>query len=167
MANSSGITKSFEIELWNDNTPSGTYEADIYGVTPTSTINYAYDPFNQLIRRALDSDADGPNDSTDTFYSHLNGQIALQFDGDAASDLTHRYFWGAAVDQLLADEQVSSLSSAGSILWPLADQVGTIRDLATHNDSTDATTIVNHRVYDAFGNLTSETNSSIDHGNRI
>jgi RHS repeat-associated protein len=66
------------------------------------------------------------------------------------------------VDQLLADEQVTSLSSAGSVIWPLADHLGTIRDLATHNSSNHTTTIANHRVYDAFGNLQSETNSAID-----
>jgi len=42
---------------------------------------------------------------------------------------------------LLADEQVTSISSAGTVLWPLADHLGTIRDLATHNSATNQTTI--------------------------
>jgi RHS repeat-associated protein len=86
--------------------------------------------------------------------------VALQFDGPAASDLSHRYLWNpAAVDQLLADEAVTSLSSAGNVLWPLTDHLGTIRDLVTHSGTT---TIANHRQYDSFGNLISETNAAID-----
>jgi hypothetical protein len=68
----------------------------------------------------------------------------LQFNGSQASNLSHRYFWNpAAVDQLLADETVTSLSSAGSVVYPLADHLGTIRDLATHDSTTHTTTVAN------------------------
>jgi len=33
------------------------------------------------------------------------------------------------IDQILADERVSSLSSASDVLWPLVDNLGTVRDL--------------------------------------
>jgi RHS repeat-associated protein len=62
---------------------------------------------------------------------------------------------------LIAQEDVSSLNTEGDVLWPLTDQVGTIRDIAKINSSNEFE-IVNHRVYDSFGNLTSETNSSVD-----
>ena len=96
-----------------------------------------------------------------------------------ASDLSHRYLWQAnAVDQLLADEALLSatgsasgggggsdgydLTAPGDVLWSLTDHLGTVRDLATYDASTGITSIANHRVYDSFGNLTSETNAAVD-----
>lgn len=43
------------------------------------------------------------------------------------------------IDQILADEQVSSLSSPGDVLWPLADNLGTVRDLAEYDSGTGDT----------------------------
>jgi RHS repeat-associated protein len=104
-----------------------------------------------------------PAAATNTVYSNQNGQVGLQFSGSQASNLSHRYFWNpAAVDQLLADETVTSLSSAGSIVYPLADHLGTIRDLATHDSTAHTTTVANHRRYDSFGNLVSESNAAVD-----
>ncbi|MDZ4820273.1 MAG: RHS repeat-associated core domain-containing protein, partial [Planctomycetota bacterium] len=91
--------------------------------------------------------------------------IALQFDGD--SPLTNRYLHGAAIDQVLADEQFTPTganempSTPGDVIWPLADHLGTIRDLATYEAG--VTTIANHRVFGSFGNLITETNDAIDH----
>jgi RHS repeat-associated protein len=48
------------------------------------------------------------------------------------------------------------------VLWALTDHLGTVRDLAVYNSGTWRTTVVNHRVYDAFGNMTSETNAAGD-----
>jgi hypothetical protein len=75
----------------------------------------------------------------------------LEFDGGAKEDLTHRYLWGLQADQLLADEQVSSTSSDGDILWTLGDQVGTIRDIAEWNSSSTEFEITNQREYDSLG----------------
>ena len=93
------------------------------------------------------------------------GQIVLQFDDDAQGDpqLTHRYLWGPAVDQILADEAVTSLAAPGEILWPLPDHLGTARDLAQRDPSTGETTIANHRTYDSYGDLLTETNPALDH----
>jgi RHS repeat-associated protein len=85
----------------------------------------------------------------------------LQFSGTSAANLSHRYLWGPSVDQLLADERVTSPGSPGSVLWPLADHLGTIRDLAMHTTG-GSTTIVNHRRYDTYGNLFSESNAAVD-----
>jgi len=131
--------------------------------TVTKTVDYAYDYLNQLIRRTFDDDGAGPNAATDEFFSNENGQINLQFDGSTASSLSHRFVWNpAAIDQLLADETVASLSTAGTVLYTLADHLGTIQDLASHNSSTHTTTIDNHRTYDSYGNVVSETNSAVD-----
>lgn len=119
-----------------------------------------------MVDKTLDSDGNGTVDLS-TGYVYDGNQIALQFDhtgtGDAtASDLSHRYLWGAAVDQLLADEQVDSLQTAGDVVWPLVGHLNTVRNLATYDSNTDTTTIANHRVYDAYGNVKSQTNSAVD-----
>ena len=57
-----------------------------------------------------------------------------------------------SVDQVLADEPITTVSQPGTVYWPLADNLGTVRDLAVYNGS--ATTVGNHRVFDAFGNAT-------------
>jgi RHS repeat-associated protein len=85
-----------------------------------------------------------------------NGQVVLQFEKTgtgslAAGDLSNRYLWGPAVDQLFADEQ------DGEVLWALTDQLGTVRDLIDNSG-----TLQNHKSYDAFGNVISETNGAVD-----
>jgi RHS repeat-associated protein len=65
------------------------------------------------------------------------------------------------VDQILADESVYLLTSAGDVLWPLTDHLNTTRDLAEYNSGTDTASIASHRVFDSFGNLISETNGSV------
>jgi RHS repeat-associated protein len=132
------------------------------GGTVTRTVDQSYDVFNQWIKRSVDADGPGPGAATNTYFSYDDGQVVLQFDGNAASNLSHRYLWGTAVDQLLADEQVTSLSSAGNVLSPLGDQLGTLYDLADRNESTGVVTVTNHRRYDAFGNLVSESNAAVD-----
>jgi RHS repeat-associated protein len=133
------------------------------GGTVTKTVDHVYDAFNRWIRRTIDPDGEtGSAAVIDTIFSHENGQIALEFDGSAASDLTHRYTWGELVDQLFADESVSSLTSAGTMLWALPDHLGTPRDLATYNASTDDTAIANHRRHDSYGILISETDTGVN-----
>jgi RHS repeat-associated protein len=68
--------------------------------------------------------------------------------------------WGAIVDQLFADEQITNPLLEGNTIWPLGDHLGTLRDLADFDGTSFA--ISNHRVYDSFGKLTSETNSAVD-----
>jgi RHS repeat-associated protein len=139
---------------------------DYTGDDPDQVVAYAYDYQNRLVRKVLDSDGDGDTDAS-TVFVHDGNQIAAQFDktgtGDAAAaDLSHRYLWGQAVDQLLADEQVDDLQTPGDVLWPLADHLNTVRDLATYDAQTDATTIANHRTFAAYGALTAETNAAVD-----
>jgi len=65
--------------------------------------------------------------------------------GSATMDLARRYLYGAAVDQLLAQENVDELiSSADRVMWPLVDNLGTVRDLAL-NDGT----LGEHYTYDS------------------
>ncbi|MCX7428755.1 MAG: RHS repeat-associated core domain-containing protein [Planctomycetia bacterium] len=139
---------------------------DYTGDDPDQVVEYAYDYQNRLVRKVLDSDGDGDTDSS-TVFVHDRNQIAVQFDktgtgNAAAADLSHRYLWGQAVDQLLADEQTDDLQTAGDVLWPLTDHLNTVRDLAGYDAQNDETTIANHRVLDAYGKVTDETNAAVD-----
>ena len=60
--------------------------------------------------------------------------------------MTDRVFWGPAVDQVLAEE-----NSSGTVTWSLGDNQNTVRDLAQYNSNTGTTSVVDHRVYTAFG----------------
>ncbi|MHB9048515.1 MAG: RHS repeat-associated core domain-containing protein, partial [Pirellulales bacterium] len=130
------------------------------GLASTQVVNYTYDVFNRLVARWIDPDGD--NGTTEpirqTAFVYDGDQILLQFEqvglGNLdGGDLKHRYLWGPAVDQILADETVASLLTAGDVLWPLTDHLGSVRDLAHFDPLTDTTTVVRHQVYDAFGNL--------------
>ncbi len=158
-----------------------------YGGSASQVVDYFYDAENRWIAETIDADGDGQIDRTLGFV-YDGDQIALQFEraresatGSASAltdtDLSHRYLWQAnAVDQLLADEALLSatgsasggeggsdgydLSTPGDVLFALTDHLGTVRDLAAYDNG--VTSIANHRVYDSFGNLKSETNAAVD-----
>ncbi len=110
----------------------------------TKDILYDYDLFNRLVRVTLHTTDNGPL-TTDTFHiydgerwerGNAGDHLALVFDGNG--DLTNRYLHGPAVDQILADEQLDSLTTPGDVHWPLSDNLGTVRDLAAYDDATGA-----------------------------
>ena len=135
--------------------------------TVTNTVTYIYDAFNHWIGETIVAGGT----ITQTRFVYDGNQIVMQLDkagtGDlAATDLSHRYLWGPAVDQLLADEQLSpqtsgqgyNVSTPGTVVWPLTDNVGTVRDLAICDLTSGATSVVNHLDYSSFGQLLSQTN---------
>jgi RHS repeat-associated protein len=139
--------------------------AELSAGTADQTVAYTYDAFNRWIGETINA---GTASETKTLFVYDGNQIVMQFDkafdgtgGDqsaAASDLSHRYLWGPAVDQLLADEQLGSgLTQSGSVVWTLADNQNTVRDLATYDAQTNTTTVVNHRVFSAYGQLLSQS----------
>jgi RHS repeat-associated protein len=119
--------------------------------TVLSTVDYTYDTFDRRIEKSYDADGPGSGAAVVTRYVYDGDNIALQFDG--SSNLTHRYLHGPAVDQILADEQIG-----GTLLWPLTDNLGTVRDLVNSSG-----TVQNHLKYDSFGKVTAESNSAVDH----
>jgi RHS repeat-associated protein len=51
------------------------------------------------------------------------------------------------------------------VLWPLADHLGTLRDLAAYDPQGtpgQETSLASHRTFDSFGNLVDETNPAVD-----
>jgi len=104
----------------------------------------------------LNSDGIGNAENRTLFILDPNqNQIVLQFDdatptnATEAANLSNRYLTGPGVDQHLADEQITSYPTAGTIFWPLADHLNTVRDVI---DNLGANKV--HRVYDAFGKMT-------------
>ncbi|MEI8376536.1 MAG: RHS repeat-associated core domain-containing protein [Planctomycetota bacterium] len=116
-------------------------------------VSYYYDLQNRLVGRDLDPDANEVTDNTQRKRFVYDGdQVVLEFDKTGSGDITnanlsHRYLWGVAVDQLLADENLGTLR----VDWTLGDHINSVRDVATYGSGT--TTLVDHRAYDAFGNV--------------
>jgi RHS repeat-associated protein len=132
------------------------------GANSTQEVTYQYDYQNRLVRKNLDPDgASGYATMHQTAFVYDGIETLMQFEKDgtgdiATSGLSHRYLYGAAVDQVLADEVVDN-GAAEDVLWTLGDYLNSVRDLAVYNSGNNTTTAVNHRVFDAFGRLTSET----------
>jgi RHS repeat-associated protein len=119
------------------------------GGSVIKSAKYSYDGLNRRIVREVD--ADGAGSAVPQFERLVyDGQhIALTFDG--GGNQTHRYLHGVQTDQILADE-----SAGGSVLWPLTDNLGTVRDLVDSNGA-----ILNRIGYDSFGKVVSQTNPSV------
>ena len=89
----------------------------------TTDTFYVYDTYNRWIARSHDPGGDGAHSSgtalravdLDTHVVYDGNQIILQ--SDATGTLTNRYLWGPAVDQILADEQVTDPAAPGNVLW--------------------------------------------------
>jgi RHS repeat-associated protein len=146
---------------------------------PDASATYFYDAFGRWVGEEVNP---GTAAEQKTAFAYDGNQIVLEFDGtlDAtqsdpplgAGSLSHRYLWGPAVDQLMAQEsplplgegqgEGYDLSTPGNVLWALTDNENTIRDLATYQAGTQGgdgtTTVVNHRVFSAYGELLSQTN---------
>jgi RHS repeat-associated protein len=129
--------------------------------TVTKSLQYEYDVFDRRVEATWDSDGSGPASAIVTRWVYDGADLLLVFDG--AGGLYHRYLHGPGVDQILADEQYLSgppeqqPSSPGTVLWAIADNLGTVRDVV---DSTGA--VLNHLTFTAFGAIVSETNPSVE-----
>ena len=73
-------------------------------------------------------------------------------DGDASEPvLVQGYLHGQQVDQILAQEDAD-----GETVWHFTDHLGTVRDLVDNNGQ-----VLNHLVYDSFGNVVSQTDETV------
>ncbi|MGI6417849.1 MAG: RHS repeat-associated core domain-containing protein [Thermoguttaceae bacterium] len=122
------------------------------------SVAYVYDSQNRWIAKSIDADGEGPDEATSTYFVYDGNQIILQI--GAEGQVTNRYLWGPAVDQILADEQVQ-FDGSSAVLWTLTDHLNTVRDLAALDNETGVTTIANHIVYDAFGRVTGQTDPAV------
>ena len=146
------LTKKVNIatgETWTygyDNQNHMTWALDVNNAGTTLTLaTYTYDVFSQRIEKDVWTQTSGT--TTVTRYGLDNGSAWADLTGSNA--LQTRYLRGNIVDQLFARE------SAGALSWYLTDWEGSVRNV------TDNTGVVQDTItYDAFGNITSETNAA-------
>jgi RHS repeat-associated protein len=111
-----------------------------------------------MVSRTVKDDTGTVTESDNYIYDGGNVALVLNADGQ----VTQRDLYAAAVDQILATETVAPVSmgeqAAGLVNWLLPNNQGTIRDVAQYSGG--AATVVDHVVYDPFGTITSQTNST-------
>ncbi len=136
---------------------------EIRGTGALIDVDYLYDVENRWIGENIFTSSG----EHETRFAYDGNQIVLEFDKDVVdnnatvgvADLSHRYVWQPnAVDQLMADEQVTTPTTAGKVVWTLGDNQGTIRDLAVTESG--VTSVATHRIFDSYGNLVGSTNPS-------
>ncbi len=93
------------------------------------TTQYTYDAFDRRISQHTYSST-GDTDEVSYFIYDGPHLIASM---DEFGTVTNRYLHGAAVDQILADEQYDPTTGESRVLWPLADDQGSVRDIAAYD----------------------------------
>jgi RHS repeat-associated protein len=114
--------------------------------TILSDTQYTYDPFDRRISKSVSTNGGTPVVER---YVYDGQNILLSLNGSGT--VTHRYLYGPGTDQVLADQ-----NAAGTVLWTLTDQLGTVRDIINSSG-----VVLNHIKYDTFGNIISQTNPAI------
>jgi len=118
------------------------YRNRLTGVTQggTAIATYTYDALNRRI---------GFKDNGTQTWTVYDGQNPYA-DFNGSGTLLTRYLYGPAVDEILA-----RTASGGTTAWYLTDKLGSVRDVVDTSG-----TVIDHVVYDSFGNVTTETNST-------
>ena|GEM_PF-901938 len=132
----------------NANHLTGAKELGSDGVTVVETVSFSYDAEGNRIEERITPG--GSNPTTTTLRFAVDDSQNVWADLNANNGLQTRYLQGDVVDQILA-----RIGSTGTVAWYLTDNLDSVRDL------TDNTGVVqDHINYDAFGNITSESNAS-------
>ncbi len=128
-----------------------TYSDYTYATGGTET-DYTYDAFGEMVSRTSGGNTEN------YVYDGKNLVLVLNSSGQ----VTERELYAAAVDKILASETVAPVESgpqaAGTVNWLLTDNQSTVRDVAQYAIS--VTSVVDHLVYDSFGQITWQSNSS-------
>ena len=112
-------------------------------------MEYIYDGHGRRTSQRVQA-AGAASPQTTHFLYHGQDVLLELEDGVLARRTLH----GPAVDQILAVDSGAGSTGQARVLWHLSDHLGTPRDLVDHGGA-----VVNHRVFDAFGNLTSQTSN--------
>ncbi len=125
--------------------------------TPTQEVTFSYDAFDRRIGKSVDTMPEDAIDAVFTDFVYDGDDVIMDFIeypvfGPTRPELSERYLHGPAIDQVLAQD-----NAAGSVQWHLTDHLGTVRDLVD-----GAGVVVNHIVYDVYGNVVSQANATID-----
>jgi RHS repeat-associated protein len=125
------------------------------GGTNVQDVSYGYDVLGRRIALTTDADGAGPEAPFAEYYVYDGAHIALEFvDADASGmaeqpTLRRRNLFGPGVDHILAQETVDLAQTQ----WMLPDHQGSVRDIVDDDGN-----VVNHVLYDSFGNLVAQTN---------
>jgi RHS repeat-associated protein len=174
--NTTGYSTGTENELTAS--PGVTYSYDnagnMIGATNTSTHvtqTYAYDYRNRLtgvtaggtavatyVYDALDRRIGIKDSGTQTWvvYDGSSPDAEPYADFNGSGTLLTRYLAGpGVVNGAAVDELLARTSSGGTTAWYLPDKLGSVRDIAGSSG-----TVLDHVVYDSFGNIVTETNAT-------
>ncbi len=108
---------------------------------------YRYDAFGNLVEEDVPAAA---GTTTATRYAYDRGNAWAALDGNDDNALETRYFYLSGPDQPAAQ-----ISANGEVGWYLTDRLGSVCQVVN-----DAGQVLDQIAYDAFGNVTSETNPS-------
>ncbi len=117
--------------------------------TATHREEFSYDAFDRRISKNSRVSAN----SVTTYFVYDRDDVLLDFvdndvpTGPIVPSLDMRYLHGPSVDQVLAQDD-----GVGGVLWLLADQLGTVRDLVDNTGN-----LQNHITFDGFGNVVSQS----------
>ena len=118
----------------------------------TQTAVYAYDDSNDRIRKTILTPAGTTLD--ERYVYDANGNLLLVLDG-ATGSVKERYLNGSSENQVFASETGIAGAAAGTTHWLMTDYQGSVRDVAGNSGA-----VLDHLVYDSFGNVVSQTNSA-------
>ena len=128
----------------------------------TKHVHYVYDVYDHLIGTEIDATGSGSYSSSEWYALDISidpnapAQPVLQFDG--SGNETYRYLNGpsaSGVDAMMAEEAITTQGSAGTTTYPLADNLGSVRDIVNTSSS-----IVDHIVYNSFGQVAYESGTA-------
>ncbi len=105
---------------------------------------YSVHPSNHTIS------IDYPDRRSVNYLDHSHTDANAYADYNGSGSLTMRYLDGLAVDQLLARTDPSANTA-----WYITDQLGTVEDIVNSGAG-----VIDHILYDSFGNITSESSPS-------
>jgi RHS repeat-associated protein len=111
----------------------------------TGSVQYTYDAANQRISQIV-KNGSGTVTLNEQYVYDPTGNLVMTLDG--SGNVTHTFLTGP-LGQTLADDAGSS-----NVTWLLADQQGSVRDVIN-----DSGTVIDHIVYDPYGNILSQTDS--------
>jgi RHS repeat-associated protein len=116
----------------------------------TIIATYTYDALDRRIG------IDDNGTQTWTVYDGTSADALPYADFDGSGNLTERYLAGSAVvNGAIVDQLLARTDASGNTAWYLTDKLGSGRDVVdTSGNGLD------HVVYDSFGNILSESNTS-------
>ncbi|HVC96161.1 MAG TPA: RHS repeat-associated core domain-containing protein, partial [Pirellulales bacterium] len=131
----------------------------------TEHMHYVYDVFNHLIGMELDASGSGTYGSSEWYALDIGPDPnapalpVLQFDNNGNE--TQRFLdspSASGFNAVMGQEAITTQGSPGTTTYALADNLGSVRDVVN-----TSSTVVDHVVYNSFGQVAYESSASIDH----